>query len=300
MAPIEIKLLMQMFPNSHFALFGDPKQCINQKGIRDIKNLPPNRWSLFSITENYRNAREITEYVNHRAGMSMRPVGLKGIQRTFTEYPHFNVSKDDRVAVIVKNETDALEGILAAYGADNVNVFSTTLKMRRGIYNVIPIQLAKGLEFEKVIVVSNGMNMSEMYVACTRAIAELYVMDELSPSEPSISPCSEGNTPPTAFQIENTDANPIPVTLRNDAFAITVSGALEGLFYVLPHSFGRKYYTKKKLTNMVLVTQLAGEKQQIHVAVDTDSKLIYIPWKMYTENKRFFTATSRFLIYRTI
>lgn len=64
--------------------------------------------------------------------------------------------------------------------------------------------------------------------------------------------------------------------------------------------FGRKYYTKKKLTNMVLVTQLAGEKQQIHVAVDTDSKLIYIPWKMYTENKRFFTATSRFLIYRTI
>ena len=51
---------------------------------------------------------------------------------------------------------------------------------------------------------------------------------------------------------------------------------------------------------MVLVTQLAGEKQQIHVAVDTDSKLIYIPWKMYTENKRFFTATSRFLIYRTI
>lgn len=43
---------------------------------------------------------------------------------------------------------------------------------------MIPISLAKGLEFEKVIVFQKGMTENEFYVACTRAITELYVIPE--------------------------------------------------------------------------------------------------------------------------
>ena len=42
--------------------------------------------------------------------------------------------------------------------------------------NVISIYQAKGLEFEKVIVLSNNMTLNELYVATTRALNELIVL----------------------------------------------------------------------------------------------------------------------------
>lgn len=41
------------------------------------------------------------------------------------------------------------------------------------------ISYAKGLEFEKVIVIRKGMSHNQFYVACTRAIEELYVIKEM-------------------------------------------------------------------------------------------------------------------------
>lgn len=38
--------------------------------------------------------------------------------------------------------------------------------------------MTKGLEFEKVIVVQRGMDKNQFYVACTRAISELYVVSD--------------------------------------------------------------------------------------------------------------------------
>lgn len=39
-----------------------------------------------SIDENYRNARQITEYVNSAMDMKMFPVGLDGIQKMCTKF----------------------------------------------------------------------------------------------------------------------------------------------------------------------------------------------------------------------
>ena len=56
--------------------------------------------------------------------------------------------------------------------------YSDSKEILRGIYNVIPVTMTKGLEFEKVIVVQRGMDKNQFYVACTRAISELYVVSD--------------------------------------------------------------------------------------------------------------------------
>ena len=61
------------------------------------------------------------------------------------------------------------------YG-DDVVFFDEQREIVRGAYNVISVANVKGLEFEKAIVVLSGMTPNEQYVACTRAIQELYVI----------------------------------------------------------------------------------------------------------------------------
>ena len=48
-----------------------------------------------------------------------------------------------------------------------------------GRISVIPIEMAKGLEFESIIVVSNFMSNNEKYIAFTRALENLYVAESI-------------------------------------------------------------------------------------------------------------------------
>ena len=47
------------------------------------------------------------------------------------------------------------------------------IEIRNGFVHIISINDVKGLEFEKVIVLSSGMTRNEKYVAATRALTEL-------------------------------------------------------------------------------------------------------------------------------
>ena len=174
---IELKLIKNMYPDSVINLFGDVKQCINVKGISDISAIPSELYDDKPefINENYRNARQITEYVNQTYEMNMLPVGLDGIQCTVENIPEIRISEDDRVAIIVANQDISMNEYKKSV---EMNFYVDSRQIVRGIYNVIPISLAKGLEFEKVIVFQKGMTENEFYVACTRAITELYVIPE--------------------------------------------------------------------------------------------------------------------------
>lgn len=97
----------------------------------------------------------------------MLPVGLNGVQKTVKSMPDVAIAMDDRVAVIAESVTDDLRATLKEY---DVNYYEETGEIIRGIYNVLPISLAKSLEFEKVIVIQQGMTKNEYYVACTRVI----------------------------------------------------------------------------------------------------------------------------------
>ena len=180
----EISLYKQVFPSAVFNLFGDIKQSINPKGMNEdqVKQIVDNHWMTFGINENYRNAHQITEFINSEFAIDMMPIGIDGSVK------HCDISKlsseiklngTDRIAFIIK-DIALYESIESKYLLDDnekVNVISDDeCEVRRGFLNVIPINLAKGLEFETVYALPHQMTQNEKYVAYTRALNELYVV----------------------------------------------------------------------------------------------------------------------------
>lgn len=175
-SPVELRMVRTMYPSAVLNVFGDVNQCINCKGIMRLEDIPEEIYSdKYEIKENYRNAREITNYVKDNLNIEMEPYGLKGIQKTVEEIPEIIVADDDRVAVIVEDDSMISADIREKM---ELNFYSDSKEILRGIYNVIPVTMTKGLEFEKVIVVQRGMDRNQFYVACTRAISELYVVPD--------------------------------------------------------------------------------------------------------------------------
>lgn len=175
LSPNELRLVQKLYPNSVFNLFGDLSQCHSEKGIAELTSIPKDLriGTPATISENYRNARQITEYVNREFSMKMLAVGLNGKQEKVNMIPDLEIAQDDRVAIIVSGAPLVLNDFLRDH---DVVFFDEQREIVRGAYNVISVANVKGLEFEKAIVVLSGMTPNEQYVACTRAIQELYVI----------------------------------------------------------------------------------------------------------------------------
>lgn len=180
----EISLYKQIFPNAVFNLFGDTKQSINPKGLNEneVEQVVENDWRIFKINENYRNARQITEFINWEFGIDMMPIGIDGSVK------HCHISEissaihledTERIALIIK-DIPLYETIKLKYDfgdIEKINVISDDeCEVKRGFLNVIPISLAKGLEFETVYAISYKMTQNEKYVAYTRALNELCII----------------------------------------------------------------------------------------------------------------------------
>lgn len=175
---IELSVLKQVFPNGVFNYYGDFKQCINVKGTtkqEDLKDLIMG-CTTYKISENYRNAAEITLYTNKKLLLNMMPIGIVGeVSESSLSIDVFNITNDDdRIACIVKDlSTCPME--LTKSPLFNV-VDDTIEELPRGIINIIPVALVKGLEFENVYVLTNGMSENEQYVSYTRALNKLHVL----------------------------------------------------------------------------------------------------------------------------
>ncbi len=171
----ELAFITEFMPNSVFNFFGDYQQCINPKGIAEEDTLVIR--SIFTrhykVNENYRNAKPITQYVNKRFGMNMLGIGLDGEVAEKTAPTAMPLEKGDRGAIVVAED---FTGEINLPG-QQIFYYEQEEKIYRDAYNVIPVSLAKGLEFEKVIVITEGMTENQKYVACTRAIRELQVVD---------------------------------------------------------------------------------------------------------------------------
>lgn len=181
----ELDSYAQTFPMAVFNFFGDLRQKVNEKGLseRDFDISSCSSWERFAINENYRNAHQITEFVNSTFDMSMLPIGIDGLVARHdinSRETEIEFSESDRVALIVKN-LELYDNIKAK---QYMNVFQhcnvivdEECEIKRGQLNIIPINFVKGLEFEQVFVVPNQMTENEKYVAFTRALNKLYVLD---------------------------------------------------------------------------------------------------------------------------
>ena len=108
---------------------------------------------------------QITEFVNNELFMSMIGMGLEGLDVDLRPISQIRLerqaaSRGDRKAIIYKDKE-----ILSSINEDLSG------------YEIYTVKEAKGMEFETVLVVPNGMTDNELYVAYTRALNRLFLLD---------------------------------------------------------------------------------------------------------------------------
>lgn len=172
----ELKLYQDLFMNATFSYYGDIDQSINTKGLTEQElNQLTSQFTHHKLTVNYRNAKEITDYINSKLGKSMVSIGLKGHVMTSDLKAFVNEMKTNdksKVAMIMKNPDD-IETI-KNYN-QYFNIVGDDYAVDYDLINIFTPQQIKGLEFNFVFVNDIGMNDQEKYVSYSRAIKTLYI-----------------------------------------------------------------------------------------------------------------------------
>lgn len=141
------------------------------------------------ISINYRNAQEIVNCCNDTFNLNVTPMGLHGkiTSGDFSECMKSlaqcmsDLKKGDSIAIIVKEcrqsflemVNDELENL-----NDGNNMEITFEGVEEGKISYLDVTMAKGMEFRYVLVDPDGMTENEKYIAYTRAMEKLFVLDE--------------------------------------------------------------------------------------------------------------------------
>lgn len=174
----ELRCLKMVFENPVFNLYGDYDQRLEEKGI-DLQEevdalLSPQKYNL---NVNYRNAAEITQYINKKVYKHMQPIGVKGYVSE-TSFLDCMFTKQNRTAIIAK-DTELIRDLLELrFGPDFVRVASETKTIEPDKLVLFSVSECKGLEFDTVYVFSSELSENEKYVAYTRALDRLSVITD--------------------------------------------------------------------------------------------------------------------------
>lgn len=166
--------LLQMIngKNCILNIFGDINQCINKNsGItswEELNNLLKSKYYI--LNENYRNSVEITDFTNDKFKLNSLPIGVHGpIVSTIVKeningeiQKDIQDEKDIRIAIISNDEE------LILYFKNQID--------KNDIFVGTALQ-AKGLEFDNVFAYLKNMNKNEQYIACTRALNKLTIIE---------------------------------------------------------------------------------------------------------------------------
>ena len=132
-------------------------------------------FEVYGLNQNYRNTNQIVNYVAKMLRLDMQSIGYDGppvIKLTSRGISGFFKNKKGLKAIICSEETKA------DYARKSYNDIGEKGKISRSKINVMTVYESKGLEFTSVVVVNEGMSESEKYIAYTRALNELAVIEE--------------------------------------------------------------------------------------------------------------------------
>jgi len=191
---LQYLILTKIFKNSNFTILGDVNQTINPyykyKSLDIISNLFKDSKCIY-LNKTYRSSPEIIYFTNKILGLNhisairkTEDVPLKHREDNehLVEDINYLKNKYKSVAIITRNyDTSIRLYEWLKYKFTNISLLnSNTSEFNKNLV-IIPAYLAKGLEFDSVIVYSdykskylkNEKNL--LYVACTRAQHELIV-----------------------------------------------------------------------------------------------------------------------------
>ena len=178
----EYEIINQVNGGITFNVYGDTNQLIKEgRGIDNWDGfLMENGAKLFVLNENYRNSVEINDYCNSYFGFNSLSVGvscgkvkeitkaifLKGIQGV--------QPGKKRIGVIVK-DAKSIESPLVKQIFECNRIVKN--KCLQGVISLLTVEQCKGLEFDDVYVIPEGMTKNERYIAYTRALNHLTIVN---------------------------------------------------------------------------------------------------------------------------
>ncbi|MGG3468939.1 RNA polymerase recycling motor HelD [Neobacillus pocheonensis] len=199
-SPFQYAFIQRLFPYSKMTLLGDFNQAIfsgatGSETVLTELNMDDKDIETFVLTKTYRSTKEIVEFTSGliEGGDQIEPFNRRGkkpvIERTnsdrlnssvfekIKEYErqgHKTIAVICRTAMESKGVFEALKNELPLHLIEK-----GTISYEKGIL-VIPSYLAKGIEFDAVILYNSSAYKSEserklFYTVCTRAMHELYM-----------------------------------------------------------------------------------------------------------------------------
>ncbi|MBB3127122.1 DNA helicase-2/ATP-dependent DNA helicase PcrA [Paenibacillus rhizosphaerae] len=212
-SPFQVAVL-DLFVRGHsFTILGDLSQGIHAyRGVHGWEEMSslfaPENTAYFALTRSYRSTMEIIEFANgilehgvksdllavpvFRSGNPVRILpyltGEAGRFRSLQEGLQQLAGGDYRtVAILTRTLADAARLYeQLAPGMPDLHLIDGGKKAYEGGLSVLPVYLSKGLEFDAVIVADADLahygdqawDAKLMYVGCTRALHELWIMHE--------------------------------------------------------------------------------------------------------------------------
>ena len=180
----EYRLLSELNQNHVvFNIFGDTNQLMKSgRGISDWNLLLSElQAEQYVLNENYRNTNQITRFCNDNFGLKTLQTGVDGPK--VREISRRDLEKElaglmittERIAILLPRTVQKMKYLDMDILPENIrNMIGET--MDNGFISVMYVDEVKGIEFDKVFVVSAAMHRNEKYIAYTRALSELIVV----------------------------------------------------------------------------------------------------------------------------
>ncbi len=190
---LQYLIISKIFRNSNFTILGDVNQTINPYYKYESLDVLSNIFKqskCINLTKTYRSSPEIIEFTNKILGLNH----VSAIRRT-EKTPLIHRTDPDKllddieylrnkyksVAVITRESNTAVKLYEELKDKLPISILNSQSEEFNKALVIIPAYLAKGLEFDSVIVYSDGESKylknekNLLYVACTRAQHELIV-----------------------------------------------------------------------------------------------------------------------------
>ncbi len=173
-SPCEYALLRKIHKKASFNIFGDVAQNVTPwRGVKNWAEAFPD-FEIYGLNQNYRNTNQIVSFVAENLGIDMQSIGYDGLNVvTLTERGISKFFKDKKgLKAIICSERAKEKYLRKSY-----NDIGAKGKISRSKINIMTVYESKGLEFTSVAVAEEGMSQSEKYIAYTRALNELAIIE---------------------------------------------------------------------------------------------------------------------------
>lgn len=198
---LQYMLIKKIFKKSSFTILGDINQTINPyykyNSLEELNQIFDNGTIYLELTKTYRSTPEIIEHTNKILGLQFvsairrennKPVVMKqetNIKEQLINDIKYLKNQNFSVAIITKTDDEGEEIYhLLKDDIKDINLLNNeTIEFNKKMV-IIPSYIAKGLEFDSVILYTKKDNKYKdnekylYYVACTRAQHELIIYNQ--------------------------------------------------------------------------------------------------------------------------